>query len=130
MHQDNKILISAILILGVAMLSFSFGGLSGRVSAGNVACKSVSVQAVKEGVWINMRIDIPPNAPGTSYNGVKDSEVIIRRSSGEKVADVRIPKDVFYSGNNPMIFRINTPIESGWAGVRDMCTNNEIRDSF
>ena len=128
MHQDNKILISAILILGIALFSFNFGGLTGRVGAGNVDCQPISVSATKSDVWVNMRIDIPSNAPSTSYNGIEDQEVIVRRNSGEKIADQRIPKEVL--SDNPMIFRFKSPIDSGFAGVRDRCTDTEIKDKF
>ena len=32
MHPDNKILISAVLILGIALVSFNIGGFTGQIS--------------------------------------------------------------------------------------------------
>ena len=133
MHQDNKVLITAVIILGIGLISFNFGTISGKVGAGNVECQPISVQAEKNGPYINMRIYIPPNRAGTNYNGIDPQHQDIRISgpSGEKIADSRIPKEALYSGETPMKFKIRAlDISTGNAAAFDKCKKIWIGDNF
>lgn len=127
MQYENKILISAILVIGVALVSFNVvnTNISGRVSAGNVDCDSISVSAEKNGVWVDVAILNPADSPGTDYNGPGEQWVYYYDDGRRREGRQSIP-----SGNldDPVISvsirDLNNNYE--WVSVRDKCTEERV----
>jgi len=137
MRQDNKIIVSAVLILGLSLLSFNFGGVSGQASYANVECSPIDVRVVgSSSSKIDLSVYIPPEKyAGVSYNGFGDNnEVIVRDEFGSKRADVRIPKSVLNTeAGETARFSISKPrnLERGFACIENKCPRQKDScDSF
>ena len=119
MHPDNKILISAVLILGIALVSFNIGGFSGMAS--KIRCHGdIVIKAEKNSIgFIETEIWIPEEEiAGVDYCDISyKRQVEVRRLSGAKVSDPQIPKDQL--GLNYMKFSFRAPIPEGSVCVED-----------
>lgn len=94
MHHDNKILISAILILGIALVSLNLFGISGNIGT-NVQCEkswaTVSPTVGKAGDNFNIQFYSSPDKAGVNYNGIAMPIKINQGSNGPVIANyVRI----------------------------------------
>ena len=131
MRQDNKILISAVLILGVALVAFNFGGVSGK--AAKFGCQDITVTVTDSSLSnIDLMVHIPSER-GTNYNGIGDDQVIIRNDAGYKKADVRIPKSLKNANSGDTVkFRVSklSSVPSGWACIESKCSGEEVCDRF
>ena len=95
MHQDNKILISAVLILGVALVAFNFGGLSGRASYSDITdCQPLEISASIQGNKLTVTLtESEGGLRGTDYNGLEAPyKVDLRRDNGAKFRQQNIPR--------------------------------------
>ena len=124
MHYENKILISAILIIGVALISSNVinPDISGRTSG---FCSPVSIEAVRDGAYVDVTIQVSTEAPNTNYNGVARRFVDYYRANGEKVGQQTIPRNQVDSPEiNVQIPDLETKISK--VSVNDKCTNKKI----
>lgn len=79
MHTDNKILISAILILGIAVLSFNLGSFSGNVGY-NVDCEQATAYATPRFVegGQKIRVTVLSTENEGTYEGVYNEAKVYR----------------------------------------------------
>lgn len=73
MQYENKILISAILIIAIALVSFNAIGpnIGGKVTAGNVKCGVGELKAEIDGAWTKVTyLEQPEPYAGVDYNGI------------------------------------------------------------
>ena len=127
MQYENKILVSAVLIIAVALISFNLvnPNISGRVGAWNVDCDSISVRAERDGVWVVATILNPLDSPGTDYNGPGELWVYYYDSSRRR--EGRQPIDHGYVNDHTIQVSIRDLAgKYEWVSVRDKCTNQKV----
>lgn len=86
MDKDNKILLSAILIILVALVSFNFGDITGKIVKDSTVV-AVSPSEVTAGEYITVYVN-----PGS--DGVKNVAYVYREN------DVRIPATINLCGSS------------------------------
>ncbi|MEK6922619.1 MAG: hypothetical protein AABX08_02345 [Nanoarchaeota archaeon] len=95
MQYENKILVSAILIIGVALISFNLvnPNISGRIGAGKVACTPGELNAEVVGSWTIVTYEEAPELrAGVDYNGIGDNK-FVEYWSGKTRRQQSIPKE-------------------------------------
>ena len=125
MHQDNKVLLSAILILGLSLLSFNFVDVSGRASSSVSGCE----------IYVKI-LDITPghSATITLGNPSKCRQVdtkISFYSSDERKGESVIPRaysdPLRYSGKT-VTYKTNAPIDWGFDPEDQICIKAEDKN--
>ena len=92
MHPDNKILISAILILGIALVSFNISGLSGQVSKED--CTPIGIEVRQIDPWLEATVTMDKNPQGLLINGIPPgSQMITYKETGGRIGDVKVNRD-------------------------------------
>ena len=92
MHPDNKILISAILILGIALVSFNIGGLSGKVSKED--CTPIDIEVMQTGPWLEATVTMVKNPQGLLINGIPPGrQMVTYKETGGRIGDVKVNRD-------------------------------------
>jgi len=100
LKTDNKILISAILIMGIAVLSFNLGSFSGNVGY-TVECEQTTAYAsprfVEAGEKIRVRV-LPTENKGL-YDGVYNQAKVLRfEGSYERVIINSVSQNICQNG--------------------------------
>jgi len=126
MYHENKILISAILIIGVALISSRVinTDISGRASQ---LCQPVSIDAVRNGIYIDVTINVPPEYTSTNYNGIEPAHKYVDyyRKNRERFGQQLIPRaEVEQNEINVQIIDLNNEITR--VSVSDKCTGSKI----
>ena len=93
MHPDNKILISAVLILGIALVSFNIGGFTGQISKKD--CTPLGVVVRQTGPWLEAVVTMEKNPSGLLINGLKlGYDMELYKEDGLRTGDANIGRSL------------------------------------
>lgn len=126
MHQDNKVLLSAILILGLSLLSFNFVDVSGRVSSSLSGCKVyVEIHDITPGHSATITLRNPSNCRQVG-------NTVSFYNSGERKGVAVIPRadlDQLRYGSKTVTYKTSAPIDWGFNPEDQICIRAEDENS-